>query len=207
VSLGFVAWAYGHCRSLGGSARHARDQLVRASQSIPLNIAEGNGKLPSPDRLKSLRIALGSVLECGAILDVLRVCGGMTGDPAMDGKRLLGRVVAMLTRMTRENGEMKDEAVEYECEYEYDYRTRQGIGPRRGGESRSGYPCRSGVQIQHLRGGLGGGCGRPSGARSVLHVCRSMARAMGNGSGAAPRLGLRPLRGAGGWIIRRNQRG
>ena len=95
---------------------------MRASQSIPLNIAEGNGKLPSPDRLKSLRIALGSALECGAILEVLRVCGAMTGDAAMDGKRLLERVVAMLTRMTRGNGEMKDEAVEYECEYEYDSR-------------------------------------------------------------------------------------
>jgi four helix bundle protein len=124
VSLEFVAWAYAHCRSLQGADRHARDQLLRASQSIPLNIAEGNGKLPSPDRLKSLRIALGSALECGAILDVLKVCGAMTEDAAMQGKRLLERIVAMLTRMTRGNGEMKDEAVEYECEYEYDARSR-----------------------------------------------------------------------------------
>jgi len=121
VRLEFVAWAYGHCRSVQGADRHARDRLVRASQSISLNIAEGNGKLPSPDRLKSLRIALGSALECGAILDVLRVSGAMTGEAAMDGKRLLERVLAMLTRMTRGNGEMKDEVVEHECEYEYEY--------------------------------------------------------------------------------------
>jgi four helix bundle protein len=31
-------------KSLKGSDRPARDQLLRASQSIPLNIAEGNGK-------------------------------------------------------------------------------------------------------------------------------------------------------------------
>ncbi|MGE3309971.1 MAG: four helix bundle protein [Limisphaerales bacterium] len=75
VSLEFVSWAYTHARSLEGPDRHARDQMLRASQSIPLNIAEGNGKLPSPDRLKSLRIALGSALECAAALDVPRVCG------------------------------------------------------------------------------------------------------------------------------------
>lgn len=115
VSLEFVAWAYGHCRSLEGVDRHARDQLLRASQSIPLNIAEGNGKLPSPDRRRSLRIALGSALECAAILEVLRVCGAMSGEAVMDGKRLLERIVSMLTRMTRGNEEMKDGAFEYEC--------------------------------------------------------------------------------------------
>jgi len=53
VSLVFTAWAYGHYRSLEVPDRHARDQLLKASQSIPLNIAEGSGKVPSPDRLKS----------------------------------------------------------------------------------------------------------------------------------------------------------
>ncbi len=113
VGLEFVAWAYGHCRSLEGADRHAPDQLLRASQSIPLNIAEGNGKLPSPDRLKSQRIALGSALECAAILDGLRVCGAMRCEAADEGKRIL-------TRMTRGNGEIKEEAVEYEYECEYD---------------------------------------------------------------------------------------
>ncbi|MGE3308652.1 MAG: four helix bundle protein [Limisphaerales bacterium] len=120
VSLEFVSWAYTQAQSLKGPDRHARDQLLRASQSIPLNIAEGNGKLPSPDRLKSLRIALGSALECAAVLDVLRVCGAMGEDASMAGKRLLERIVAMLTRMARMNAEMKDEAFEYECEYECD---------------------------------------------------------------------------------------
>jgi four helix bundle protein len=92
VSVEFVAWAYHRAKSLEGPDRHARDQLLRASQSIPLNIAEGNGKLPSPDRLRSWRIALGSALECAA----------------------------MLTRMTHRDLQLKDEATEYECESEYD---------------------------------------------------------------------------------------
>lgn len=120
VSVEFVAWAYHRAKSLEGPDRHARDQLLRASQSIPLNIAEGNGKLPSPDRLRSWRIALGSALECAAILDVLRVCEVMTEDESREGKQLLERIAAMLTRMTHRDLQLKDEAAEYECESEYD---------------------------------------------------------------------------------------
>lgn len=49
VAIKFVTWSYQLCKRLKGADRHARDQLLRASHSIPLNIAEGNGKLPSPD--------------------------------------------------------------------------------------------------------------------------------------------------------------
>lgn len=44
VALQYVALVYGITDQLKGKHRHARDQLLRASQSIPLNIAEGNGK-------------------------------------------------------------------------------------------------------------------------------------------------------------------
>ena len=120
VSIEFVAWAYHRAKSLEGPDRHARDQLLRASQSIPLTIAEGNGKLSSPDRLRSWRIALGSALECAAILDVPRVCEVMTEDESREGKQLLERIAAMLTRMTYRDNQLKDEAAEYEYESEYD---------------------------------------------------------------------------------------
>jgi hypothetical protein len=35
---------YRLAKSLNGAERHARDQWLRTAQSIPLNIAEGNGK-------------------------------------------------------------------------------------------------------------------------------------------------------------------
>jgi four helix bundle protein len=51
----------------------AKDQLDRASTSIPLNIAEGNGKFSAKDRARFLEVARGSALECAACLDVLFV--------------------------------------------------------------------------------------------------------------------------------------
>jgi four helix bundle protein len=51
----------------------AKDQLDRASTSLPLNIAEGNGKFSDADRSRFLEIARGSALECAACLDVLAV--------------------------------------------------------------------------------------------------------------------------------------
>ena len=46
-------------------------RLDRASTSIPLNIAEGNGKYTATDRCRFFDIARGSALECSACLDVL----------------------------------------------------------------------------------------------------------------------------------------
>ena len=44
VGLEFVAWAYGHRRSLEGADRHAPDPLLRASQWIPLNMHHLTGE-------------------------------------------------------------------------------------------------------------------------------------------------------------------
>ncbi|MDD2460782.1 MAG: four helix bundle protein [Kiritimatiellia bacterium] len=56
-----------------GNHRSARDPWLRASQSIPLNIAEGNGKTADTDRRRCFEIARGSALECAATQDVLVV--------------------------------------------------------------------------------------------------------------------------------------
>ncbi len=44
LSIDYVAFSYRMAGTLGGMNRPARDQWLRAAQSIPLNIAEGNGK-------------------------------------------------------------------------------------------------------------------------------------------------------------------
>ena len=80
--------------------RHARDQLLRASQSIPQNIAEGNGKRSGPDRRRFFGIARGSALECASVLDILLVCEAITIVEVNTGKGMLHRIVSMLTRMT-----------------------------------------------------------------------------------------------------------
>ncbi|MGJ8639124.1 MAG: four helix bundle protein [Opitutaceae bacterium] len=80
--------------SLKGLA--ARDQLDRASTSIPLNIAEGNGKFTSKDRCRFFDVARGSALECAAVLDVGARRGKITESIAREGKELLREVVSML---------------------------------------------------------------------------------------------------------------
>ena len=92
-------WAYHLCEKLKGQHRNAKDQLLPASQAIPLNIAEGNGKATEGDRRRFFEIARGSALECGAVQDVLEVCGALSSWANADAKRLLDRIVAMLTRL------------------------------------------------------------------------------------------------------------
>ena len=64
------------------------DQLRRASLSIPLNIAEGSGKTEGRDRAHFMRIARGSAMECGAILDASRILHLGSPDDLDAGKRL-----------------------------------------------------------------------------------------------------------------------
>lgn len=81
----------------------ARDQLDRASTSIPLNIAEGNGKFTENDRCKFFDIARGSALECAACLDVLIAKRILAPDTAAEGKQRLIAVVSMLVGLIKAN--------------------------------------------------------------------------------------------------------
>lgn len=48
------------------------DQLIRASLSIPLNIAEGAGRYHKTDKKNFYIITRGSIFECVAIFDILK---------------------------------------------------------------------------------------------------------------------------------------
>ena len=98
TAIEYVGWAYRLSERLNGH-RNARDQLLRASQAIPLNIAEGNGKGTDGDRRRFFEIARGSALECGAVQDVLEVCDAITSAENAQAKKLLDRIVAMLTKL------------------------------------------------------------------------------------------------------------
>ena len=73
-----------------------RNQLDRASISIVLNIAEGNGKFTAKDRCRFFDNAHGSALECAAGLDVMVAKGWFALGELQDGKSLLQRIVQML---------------------------------------------------------------------------------------------------------------
>ena len=80
-----------------------KDQLDRASTSIPLNIAEGNGKYAPKDRCRFFDIAHGSALECAAALDVLVAKAKLTPDQICAGKERLQRIVRMLMGLIKRN--------------------------------------------------------------------------------------------------------
>jgi four helix bundle protein len=80
-----------------------KDQLDRASTSIPLNIAEGNGKYAHKDRCRFFDIAHGSALECAAGLDVLVAKEKLSLEAIRPGKEQLQRIVRMLIGLIKRN--------------------------------------------------------------------------------------------------------
>jgi len=99
LAIQYVAWVVKLCPRLKGDNRHAKDQILRASQSIPLNIAEGNGKNTPADRRRFFEIARGSTLECAAIQDVLEVIDILSPDENQAKKNDLDRIAAMLSKL------------------------------------------------------------------------------------------------------------
>ena len=94
-SITFITWSTELLSQVKTKAA-VKDQLDRASTSIPLNIAEGNGKFAIRDRCRYLDFARGSALECAACLDVL-VAKQLAKDVATSpGKEQLVEIVSML---------------------------------------------------------------------------------------------------------------
>jgi len=95
ASIKFITWATELLSKVDSKAA-VKDHLDRASTSIPLNIAEGNGKFAVRDRCRFLDFARGSALECAACLDVL-VAKRLTDATAIvPGKQQLLEIVSML---------------------------------------------------------------------------------------------------------------
>ena len=77
------------------------DQWRRAAMSVPLNIAEAVGKTSDADRNHRYAIARGEAMECGAIIDVVRLVGAIPEPELAAAQQLLVRVVGMLSRLCR----------------------------------------------------------------------------------------------------------
>jgi four helix bundle protein len=112
ASIEYVGWVYRLTERLNAH-RNAKDQLIRASQSIPLNVAEGNGKATEGDRRRYFEIARGSALECGAIQDVIEVCKVISPEENAEAKKMLDRIVAMLTKLGKRGYSIGETADEY----------------------------------------------------------------------------------------------
>lgn len=99
-AIAFCGWI-GELLSQISAKAAAKDHLDRASTSLPLNIAEGNGKFSTVDRARFLEIARGSALECAACLDVLAVRKLVAAERILPAKERLVRIVNMLMGMLK----------------------------------------------------------------------------------------------------------
>ena len=105
-SLLFIAWLEPFLEKLPKSLS-VREQLDRASTSIPLNLAEGNGKFTKPDRCRFFDNSRGSALECAAALDVLAAKAKFAPKEVIPGKEGLRGIVSMLVGLIRANSDYR----------------------------------------------------------------------------------------------------
>jgi four helix bundle protein len=122
-SIAFCGWVGDFLSSISAKAA-AKDQLDRASTSVPLNIAEGNGKFSPPDRARFFEIARGSAVECAACLDVLVARKLATEKDTAARKEQLVKIVQMLVGLLRKFSDRaaslrEEPGVDYEHEYDY----------------------------------------------------------------------------------------
>ena len=101
TAIEFLALGVTILEGLPRGHAHVADQLRRAALSIPLNIAEGSGKVADADRARFYAYARGSAMECAAIIDVLHVLRVIDSQIVPKAKHLLTRTVSMLSRMCR----------------------------------------------------------------------------------------------------------
>ena len=125
LSLTFNEWVGELLSSIQAKAA-AKDQLDRAATSIPLNIAEGNGKFSTRDRARFFDIARGSAVESAASLDVLVTRKLTTKEHIAPAKEHLVQIVNMLIGLLKRLGYRFDPAtaIAHE-EADYDFASEQ----------------------------------------------------------------------------------
>jgi four helix bundle protein len=67
-SMAFVVGVFNVCVEIRD--REMKDQLKRAALSIPLNIAEGNGRIHAKEKKQFFYTARGSLFECIPLLEI-----------------------------------------------------------------------------------------------------------------------------------------
>jgi len=113
ASIDFVAWLEGLYSEIERKAS-AHEHLVRASASVPVNIAEASGKFSMNERRQFVDTAYGSALECSACLDVLCVLACTSPSMAQTGKGRLSGIVSMLIGFRGSTGkQVREERTQY----------------------------------------------------------------------------------------------
>ena len=94
-ALVFAGWSQTHIEAISKKTS-TRHHLERASDSIALNIAEGDGTFSRRDRARFFQIAHGPALESAACLDLFVARRCCEPRAIVEGKALLEEIVRML---------------------------------------------------------------------------------------------------------------
>ncbi len=97
----FVMWSYAQMGRVSRADPFLAGQLHRAARSIALNVGEGAGEFSPAEKAHFYRIARRSATECVAIVNILKRTGAIETATAIQGRRLLDEIVAMLIVMCR----------------------------------------------------------------------------------------------------------
>ena len=101
LSLDLVEAVDGFVPCFTGVRRHLGWQMHRAATSVPLNIAEANGRYRRKDKAQLLVVATGSALECAAALDVADRLGVGPAEARATIRDLLENIARMLIALTK----------------------------------------------------------------------------------------------------------
>ena len=104
-AVGFAEFVSNLTSGFPWNCRYLGDQFNRASLSISLNIAEGNGRSSPADRRHFFTVSRGSAHECVPLIELCRrrrllsdeVCAQLRAD-----LQLVGRMLSGLIESTRE---------------------------------------------------------------------------------------------------------
>jgi len=117
-AIQFVSWADDLLQEVQRKAA-VKDQLDRASTSVVLTIAEGNGKMSPNDRRHFFRISRGFAVESAACLDVFVAKRLVAEERIIEGKKQLFDIVCMLMGLiNRLDSQVREEEAEYRIEGE-----------------------------------------------------------------------------------------
>ena len=114
-ALKFIEWVEEKTKEIPKTIA-AKKHLDEASNSIILNIAEGNGRYTNKDKCRFFDISKGSILECAGCIDVLKAKGFDLDDKS--GKIILKNVFSMLIGLIKSTSENRvyEDSAEYNSE-------------------------------------------------------------------------------------------
>lgn len=103
-ALEFIRWVH-QILSRINHYSDIKNQLERASNSILLNIAEGNGKFSPKDRCRFFDVSMESTLESSACIDLLAIKNIINESEKVFAKELLNDTVSLLIGLIKSNSD------------------------------------------------------------------------------------------------------